>query len=463
MDDISLKNTKVLSNQLDLKGNSAKNLVELRNSLQLGTILNGKIVDITKTGEIIFATNVGKFISQNHFDLKQGDSIVIQINTNDPKTVGEIVKINNTKPPLTQPVELKLVRLTPEDKNKEQAAKAQTSAVNSSLDATSLSAKTKLAEGNITYLNLSKLEPSTHLHQLLKQSIPSDIDNKPIPLSFSINTSNNLRSSILGEVTASPSLQINGEVEKFIKTEFGIITTNDPRIQVGQTLNIQLVKINHQLVNLDINRKLEDFITTLNNNWQIISKLHFKETYAQSIDFLEPLKVNIKKLKDINRTLEKKDPKLSIYKLQELNDVLDNNTQLKSIKNLAQEYKKLSELLLDKSLLKPNDNNDFAVVIPFYNGYEIVEHMVQISEPKKNFLQFKIVATLDYLGQIQLDGLIEFQGETKNIVKFDLIFRSSEHSTDASLKQLINKIFSANQEAKGIRGNLTFGNISENK
>ena len=82
MDDVHFKDIRVLPTALDLKSNTKKNLVEILNQLQTGSILKGLVVGSTPKGDSIFNTAHGRFSIPNTQGLLQGDKITIQIVNN---------------------------------------------------------------------------------------------------------------------------------------------------------------------------------------------------------------------------------------------------------------------------------------------------------------------------------------------------------------------------------------------
>ena len=164
MDDVHFKDIRVLPTALDLKSNTKKNLVEILNQLQTGSILKGLVVGSTPKGDSIFNTAHGRFSIPNTQGLLQGDKITIQIVNNANQFQGTVVSVND-----------KLIK-TPETLNLDIVQIPNNPVVSKVSNATNVTVETfkpipQTISGEITYLNLSNISKQSVLHKELGKVI----------------------------------------------------------------------------------------------------------------------------------------------------------------------------------------------------------------------------------------------------------------------------------------------------
>ena len=255
MDDVHFKDIRVLPTALDLKSNTKKNLVEILNQLQTGSVLKGLVVGNTPKGDSIFHTAYGRFSVPNTQGLVQGDKITIQISNNASQFQGAVVSVNDKlikNPEILDLSTLKLVN------------NSVTSTISSATNVTFEHLKNipQTISGQITYLNLSKVSKQSILYNEL---VKTTTEKTPVNITFQINPS-------LDEVTSA--LTIIGEIgnenqgkPQLLKTDFGIITTEDIELPVGKKLSLEIISLNNKPINLDVAKNVSAFVFNINKSW----------------------------------------------------------------------------------------------------------------------------------------------------------------------------------------------------
>lgn len=265
MDDISFKDIRVLPNQLDLKSNTGKTLADLVPQLQSGAVLKGLVVGSTLKGEIIFHTALGRFISPNPMGLERGDTITIRLARHGEVLSGKIVKVNNANPDIKEPISLAFIK---EPKASKVVPNAN-SAATRNIDFQNSGKMPEIITGKITYVNMSKLGASTQLYKAITAHIKPDAANIPIELKTVVNKSALPTTlTITGQVAAERS-----QGKQMIKTDFGIITTENTKLAAGQKVHLSILSINNQVIRDSGKEALAEFIFKVNKSWSSLKKV----------------------------------------------------------------------------------------------------------------------------------------------------------------------------------------------
>jgi hypothetical protein len=504
MDDISFKDIRVLPSALDLKSNFSKSPVNLLNQLQSGSILNGLVVGTTPKGEIIFHTKVGRFAIPNALGLKIGDTLTLRFASEGEKISGTIITVNDSPKNSKESVTLAFVRNTTENQN---ISRKQTQELGITFD---INAKLpEQVKGNVTYLNLSKINKSSFLYKVLDKASDQQ-NNRPFSITLKIPASN---------TPVYSTIQIQGEISsnekdgiQLIKTNFGIITTTDNKLPVGQRMTFEIA----------------DFIFHLNKDWpsskpsMLSSNLAPENVESPRIQALPNM--NKEQLSNLSTQNQNESPKITQSSVQlipiatqqipnltnitslsfifqshalniakgssfEKNDIATteevkqkilerSNTKSedvegrsikkfgmtnllkrfsdhKAIKELLSEYNSVKEMLITNEETENDVNNWHSLMIPLYNGREVVEQEIKLNIPSENLMRFIIDVDLEIAGRIRMDGLIKFHDNSKNPINFSLIV-GSDKPLIQELENSIAEIFNLGKQLSGIQGSLSF-------
>jgi len=265
MEDIRFKDIRVLSTPLDLKNNADKTLSEIFRQLQSGSILKGLVVGSTPKGEVIFHTAYGRFAAPNLLNLEKDDTINIKLALGDKVVTGSIVSVNNQQIVLEESLKLDLVRQphSPPEKPSDKHLNSPVSVRNSSNIPKSIT-------GEISYLNLSKINKASLLSNALSNTtLPA---SAKIPVSINIVTSDKPTVNafvVNGIVSGTAGLQ----GQQLIKTEFGIITTQNTNMPIGQKLSLEVTSINNKLLGGDLIKSVADFVFNVSKEWLSIKSI----------------------------------------------------------------------------------------------------------------------------------------------------------------------------------------------
>ena len=120
----------------------------------------------------------------------------------------------------------------------------------------------------MSYLNLSKIDKNSPLFNALSNASASSDK-----ISVSLNVISNSKAAmsafaVLGTVSGNTR-----EGNQLIKTNFGVITTNNTKMPIGQKLAVQITSINNHSLSTNIARNIGDFIYNVNKNWPILKNL----------------------------------------------------------------------------------------------------------------------------------------------------------------------------------------------
>lgn len=264
MDDVNFKDIRVLPGPPDLKNNAGKTLSEILGQLQSGAILKGLVVGTTAKGEVFFHTAYGRFAAPNILNLERGDTIQIKLSVGDEKIAGTILSINEKKAQIDEPIKLNLVRQASENEQKLLGKTSETP-----VNIQSSNNIPRSISGQVSYLNLSRIDKNSPLFSALSNASTNSGDKIPISLNV-ISSSKTAMSAFTADATVSGNTR---DGHQLIKTNFGVITTNNTKMLVGQKLAIQITSINNQLLSSNITQNVSDFMYNVNKNWPMLKSL----------------------------------------------------------------------------------------------------------------------------------------------------------------------------------------------
>lgn len=264
MVDIKIKNIRVLPGSLDLKNNAGKSLSEILGQLQSGSIVKGLVVGTTPKGEAIFHTAHGRFAAKNDINLVRGDTISLKLAHENKDLSGTIISVNDKKRDNAEPIKLSLPPTSDNTKSLSSTDKrpnAVSFSNNSNIP--------KTISGEISYLNLSKIDKNTPLFRVL--------DSITIPENNKINISLNVVSN---KQVLSSAFIVSGEVSgntkdggQLIKTDFGVILSKNTNMLIGQKLSLEIAGVNNQSLANSTSKSVSDFLFTANKNWPLLKSL----------------------------------------------------------------------------------------------------------------------------------------------------------------------------------------------
>ena len=476
MEDIRFKDIRVLPTPLDLKNNADKTLSEIFRQLQSGSVLKGLVVGTTPKGEVIFHTVYGRFAAPNPLNLESGDTINIKLCLGDEVVTGSIVKINNKKFNLEESWKLELVRQS-KGANDKTPSKSMD---NSPVSVRNSSNVPKSITGKISYLNLSKIAKISPLARVLHNgTLPT---NNKILISVNVVTSNkpSVAAFIVNGVVSG---EANRSGQQLVKTEFGVITTQNTKMPIGQRLSLEVTSLNNKPLANSLMKNVSDFMFNVNKEWPSIKNiilspvmqtaldakmLSDNASSLQSVVLKDSRKTNISEVR-VERRKVSRDifPESSNIKLsppsakqaesQSMNSIIKSLGEYKKIKQLSTEFHNIKELLT--SSIKENEAAEKlqTVMIPFYDGKQVKEYEVKLDRTRNHFLRFLLDVNLEN-NPMQIDGLIKFEDDSKTPRAFDLTIRS-RHKLSPTLQKRIVDIYDLNQNMTGIRGNFVIENL----
>lgn len=404
MDELYSKDIRVFASLLDLKNNTSKNLIEMLNQLQTGSILNGRVVGATSKGETIFYTVYGRLILSGYQRLSNGDKIVLQLAQN-KRVQGAVISINDKAVKNPQLFDLKAVNLV----NNRNAANAH-SQESSKISLKDYGDIPKTINGQITYLNLSQVAKDSILYKELVQL--TEVVTKNI--SFNVKTnSGDIESGLLvrAEVISNET-----DGSQLLKTKFGIINVEGSQLPIGKKLNLEIISTNNRKLDINVVKNIFELISGNDKVWTELEKL-----------------------------------------LQGL--VIKDNDE---INQFIQEYAKIKELLVPNTVKGEANNPDLpkdvwqTITVPFFHDNDkIKEQELKIQRVSENYLRFLLDINLEAIGAVQLDGLIRFKQNSKIPVNFDIIVRSNQ-KFDPNFQQELLQAFSEAKLISGLEGYLSF-------
>lgn len=127
----------------------------------------------------------------------------------------------------------------------------------------------KVINGEISYLNLSKMDKNTPLFQVLN-TIPTEGNNK---INISLNVVSNKQASFpafiaLGEISGNTR-----DGNQLIKTDFGVILSKNTNMSIGQKLILEITSVNNQSLVNSVNKSVSDLLFLANKNWTLLKSL----------------------------------------------------------------------------------------------------------------------------------------------------------------------------------------------
>lgn len=404
MDELYSKDIRVFAPALDLKSNTSKNLIEMLNQLQTGSILNGRVVGATPKGETIFYTVYGRLILSGYQKLSNGDKIVLQLAQN-KKVQGSIISINDKAVKNPQLFDLKAVSLV----NNRNAANAH-SQESSRVSLKDYGDIPKIINGQISYLNLSQVAKDSILYKELAQLTSMATKN----ISFNVKTNSGDVGS--GLLVRAEVISNEADGSQLLKTKFGIINVEGSQLPIGKKLNLEIISTNNRKLDINVVKNISELISGNDKVWPELEKL-----------------------------------------LQGL--IIKDNDEMSQF---IREYAKIKELLVPNTV--SGEVNDLAlpkdawqtITVPFFHGNdEIKEQEVKIQRVSENYLRFLLEINLETIGALQLDGLIKFKQNSKIPVNFDIIVRSDQ-KFDSNEQQELLQSFSEAKLISGLEGHLSF-------
>lgn len=323
----NVKDVKQLTNQLYLKYNQNKSILDFLPKLQAGSSIKATIIGFTAKNELICNTQYGRVIIPNNTNLQKGNVITFSLNLNNQSSQNKTISIDYNDPKSNQTINL-LYALKPQNhttnNNNTTHNTHNTAAINNITQVPYYE-----VDGNIPYLNLSKINQKSLLFEYLSNiknnntnpnkqtSIQSELNNKAaqnINYTTSDNNikSDNYRIEMLLQITVKiiqnykqtlePN-QLLGEIfegnasnNQLIKTNFGIISLNNTNFQIGQKIVFEITKINNKIINNNITADIAELMIKINNNWKLLKNLIPNDTKNDN---------NRKKIHNILNSIEK--------------------------------------------------------------------------------------------------------------------------------------------------------------
>lgn len=238
---------------------------------------------------------------------------------------------------------------------------------------------------------------------------------------------------------------------QLIKTDFGIITTENTNLRIGQRLTLSLTSLNNKAVNNDFIKSIADFLFKI-NNLPTLRDFSFTacNLSSKNSETTSELRENIPDRRTSSLDFSAENPSKKSVGSDRLNNIvkeLKNNDEIKKIIN---EYHHIKTLLPTGIKIVQPDLHWQSFFVPIYNGYKVEEREIKIKKTKEEFLRFLLNINFSE-NSMQLDGLIQFETGSKKPKSFDMILRS-KNTVDADFRKTVNEIFVVNQEITGIRG-----------
>ncbi len=265
MDHIGFKDIRVLPNALDLKNNANKSLSEILKQLQSGAVLKGLVVGTNNKNEVIFHTAYGRFAAPNNLNLVRGDTINMKLDATTGQIAGTLLSVNNKNVQSNEPVHLGSIQQPPKQENN--APKALIVQTNNPVELKHSGNIPKTINGNVSYLNLIKLDKGAPLPKLLSAASNNVVNNKmPISLNVLSGRSQGVSAFIVNGVVSGNNTQGN----QLITTNFGIIASEGTKMPIGQKLSLEVTSVNNKSLGNNIGRTVNEFMFNINKNWPTI-------------------------------------------------------------------------------------------------------------------------------------------------------------------------------------------------
>ena len=503
MFNINIKDIRELTNQLDLKYNQNKSILDLLPQLQSGSNIKGIIIGRTLNNELICNTQYGRIIIPNNPNLQKGNMITFSLNLNNKTPENDTVSITLNNVASKQNINL-IYALKPQIHNKDNNLKLDhTAAVDNVSQSDNYEVK-----GKITYLNLSNIHHKSLLFRYLNDTanngisykkhnvIENQIKNNIAGYNYNLNSH---KSTGYG-TKESPKITINiintieqklepnqflGEIfegssnnNQLIKTNFGIISLQNTHFQVGQKVIFEIMKINNEMINNNISSDIGELMIKINNNWELLRNLivsdgrdvyngEQKETIANYPNTKKEqgaINKNLSNAKEASTKMHDmklytRDKHHNLVHQLENNKIQKNSihitTDIKDkIKTLAETFNNIKQYFLNNAVQE--DNNIPQVInIPFVYNNDILKQNISIRRIKDNIVRFDINLELTSLGKIHINGLIYFKQDTNILNNMDLIVRSNKSELQKFRNQLQNS-FVSYKNMHNIKGSINF-------
>ncbi|RTK92219.1 MAG: hypothetical protein EKK61_05565 [Rickettsiales bacterium] len=445
----NIKDTKLLTSSLDIKTNVGKTLSENFLQLQSGAQMIATVVKKSVSGETVLNTVYGRMITDNKFNLSRGDIVNIKLSNVGNNLSGNVMSINNEMIEQDNSIILKLFgQMFP-------LQNIASDLINLfPIDQQNLSMVPEEITGIISYLNLSKMDKTTTLYKIFEEmEIPSS-KNIPISLKVVANSLNHTKDNFLGIVSGNDT---NGS--QLIKTEFGIVTSDNTEMQIGQKLFLSITNLNNKpIANVllqNITNLIEDIADNMPNFDEIMKTVNIfhhlnrRRQSQNSYNFKD--KNNIEntdkpsKIELLKETIENKAS--NVLEFHNIIKLMNNS----EVKKIIHEYSEI------KRLLQSEDDQVFdadwqTILIPIYINNKPEKQQFKIKRNGNLHLQF-IVDIKFIQNPMQIDGNIVFETKNQKPKSFDMVLRS-EYELEPNLKKHIMDIFNKNQNITGINGSL---------
>lgn len=357
MDDINLKNIRVIPTQLDLRGNYAKTLADLVPQLQSNGLIRGVVINSTKEGEIIFHTPIGRFISPNPMGLSRGDTITIRLAKNGEQLVGNIFTMNTESADgHMESVNISFVKTDAPVKSigeNTHAPQSQSTILN--LSGLDLDGEAEI-DGSITYINLNKLNSNSLLYKTLTGHIDNQQQNIPIKLALVDHGELTNGIQFTARVASNPA---EGE-QQMLRTSFGIITLKDaPHLPINQELNFAIVNVNNKPIEVSVKNELVNFIFNLNTTLPKLQKFLVRNEIHPKNE-LSPPNPNVDNNTKLDAVINLLSGKTDEIKLNQTNintsNQLTNIVHSEEINDTNTDLKIKANVIADKTAVKINQN-----------------------------------------------------------------------------------------------------------
>ncbi len=257
MDNIRFKDIRVLPSSIDIKNNDSNKLSEILGKLQTGSLIDATILSSTKDGQARLQTNQGILVVESKLLLNQGDKVSLAISKSKGEVAGNIISINHKQleSAKTDKVRFIAIERTPSTTH----APIPDEAAVSIRDDSNIP---KIFSGKITYLNLNSFSNLSTVYKVLSKA---ETETKaPGEISLVLKTVDSQKRD--GITFTGVVSDQNKDGAQLIKTDFGIISTNDTKMSVGQKLYLSIDTVNNQKLP-QVGFGLEEKVSSLFNRF----------------------------------------------------------------------------------------------------------------------------------------------------------------------------------------------------
>lgn len=367
MNDINFKDIRVLPGQLELKGNNAKTFADLVQQLQSGSILKGLVVGTTAKSEVIFHTAIGRFISPNPLGLTRGDTITIRLANEGEDVLGTIVKVNHEDPKIIKPINIAFVRDTESPKIQTNIQAPRDASV-TKFSGSGLDTLPSTIKGNISYFNLTKIDSGSLLYKTLLNNF--NVDSNQNTIEFKLLPKSDMLGGQL-QIMAEVASEAGKESGQMIRTPFGIISVDNLNLQKGQSLFLEISKINNYEVANSTKNQLTEFVMKLNSSMAILQKLNVAEVFSSKAQNMQISSDDLIKQNSSTSTLNKEF--IGNIKLPDLTGTISNakspptsielgeRTTSEIIKNNATANIQSDNVKISTQISQSTDNNTLTL------------------------------------------------------------------------------------------------------